>query len=172
MENSFKKLLFKTAICCMACDGHIDPREEEEVKKMGKNITYFSDLDLSAELAFLLNDLLNRGKKVINDYFIELKEAKLNTIQELLILEVALRIIHADDKIDENEVKFLRLLRGQLNVYNEIIADRFGRDNLLFDKAYSENAENPINEFVDNIDLPKFNEFADLKASLGTNIKN
>ena len=171
MENNFKQLLFKTAICCMACDGHIDPKEEEELKRMGENVTYFSDLDLSSELTLFLNDLLNRGKKVIDDYFHELKGTKLNTVQELLILEVALRIIHADEKIEENELKFLRLLRGQLKVYDEIIIDRFGRDNLLFEKADSENAGNPIDEFVNDIELPKFNEFVDFKTYLGENDK-
>lgn len=83
----------------MACDGHIDKQEVEEIKKMNKNTTYFGDIDLSEELDILLRNLAKHGKKVVNDLF-----------QELLLLEVALRIIHADEKNDENEIKFLKLL--------------------------------------------------------------
>ena len=166
MENTFKRLLFKTAFCCMACDGHIDQKEVDEIKKMDTNTTYFGDVDLSIELDILLNDLVKSGKKVVNDLFQELKEFKLNPVQELLILEVALRIIHADEKTDENEVKFLKLLRGRLDVYDEIIVDRFGRDNLLFDKKYSDDVETSVNEYVNNIELPKFKEFGSFCSGL------
>ena len=171
MENTFKRLLFKTAFCCMACDGHIDQNEVDEIKKMDTNTTYFGDVDLSGELEILLNELVKNGKKVVNDLFEELKKVKLNPVQELLILEVALRIIHADEKTDENEIKFLNLLRGRLDVYDEIIIDRFGRDNLLFDKKYSDDVEISVNEYVKNIELPKFKEFADLTSSLDLNSK-
>jgi len=37
----FKKLLFKVAFCTMACDGHIDKREIEEMKIMDKKTSFF-----------------------------------------------------------------------------------------------------------------------------------
>ena len=49
-----------------------------------------------------------------------------STVQELLIVEVALRIINADNKVDENEIKFLNFLRSKLDVANETLIDRFG----------------------------------------------
>jgi len=137
MDIVFKKLLFKSAFCCMACDGHIDQKEIEEIKKMDTNTTYFGDIDLSSELEELISDLSKNGKKVVNDLFEELRKIELNPVQELLILEVVLRIIYADENIDENEVKFLKFLRGKLEVYDQFIVDRFGKNNLLFDKKYS-----------------------------------
>jgi hypothetical protein len=152
----------------MACDGHIDEHEIEEMKKMNTNTTYFGDVDLSGELDLLLNDLVKHGKKIVNDLFNELRDAQLNPVQELLLLEVALRIIHADEKINENEVKFLKFLRGKLAVFDEIIIDRFGKNVLLFDKAYKNDVKVTEIEYVDNLELPKFSDF----SGLITNIKN
>ena len=146
----------------MACDGHIDEKEVEEIKKMNKNTTYFGDVDLSVELELLLKNLDKHGKKVVNDLFQEIRDTTLNPVQELLLLEVALRIIHADEKIDENEMKFLKLLRGKLEVFDEIIIDRFGKNNLLFDKLYKSDIKLSEIKYVDEMELPKFTEMAGL----------
>jgi hypothetical protein len=166
MDTKFKKILLKTAFCCMACDGHIDEQEIEEIKKMDKNTTYFGDVDLSEEIDLLLNNVVTQGKKIVNDLFQELRDTKLNPVQELLLLEVALRIIHADEKIDENEIKFLKLLRGRLEVFDEIIMDRFGKNSLLFDKTYKDDAKVNIIEFIDDLELPNFNELPDIQQIL------
>jgi uncharacterized tellurite resistance protein B-like protein len=107
----FKKLLFKTAFCCMACDGRIDSSEIDEMKKMDENSFYFGDVDLSSELENLINELKTKKRGLLDELFQELRETKLNPIQELLLLEVTMRIMHADEKIDENEIRFLKLLR-------------------------------------------------------------
>jgi uncharacterized tellurite resistance protein B-like protein len=171
MDKIFKKILFKTAFCCMACDGHIDEKEIEEMKKMDKNTTYFGDVNLSGELDLLIDNLNKHGKKVVNDLFNELKETRLNPVQELLLLEVALRIIHSDERIDENELKFLRLLRGKLGVFDEIIVERFGKNNLLFDKSYNNDVKISETEFVDRLELPNYNELIDMKVLIKKNGK-
>jgi len=149
----------------MACDGHIDQQEIDEMKKMDKNTTYFGDVDLSKELDLLLKDLNKYGKKVVNDLFQELRETKLNPVQELLILEVALRIIHADANIDENEIKFVKLLRGRLELYDEMIIERFGKDNLLFDKEYGNNIIVKETDFLNNLDFSDLEELKDLRLN-------
>ena len=55
-KNEFKKLLFKVAFCSMACDGHIDEREIDEMKMMDKNTSFFHDIDLSEELSELVSE--------------------------------------------------------------------------------------------------------------------
>jgi len=160
MDTKFKRILFKTAFCCMACDGRIDEHEIEEMKKMNTNTTYFGDVDLSGELDTLLNDLVKHGKKVVNDLFDELRDAQLNPVQELLLLEVALRIIHADENINENELKFLKFLRGKLDVFDEIIVERFGKDNLLFDRSYKNDIKMSEIEYVDQINFPQYSDLS------------
>lgn len=166
-KNEFKKILFKVAFCTMACDGHIDDREVEELKIMDKKTSFFEAIDLSDELEQLIKDLKNKGKKVVEELFVCLRETKLNPIQELLVLEVALRIINADDKHDENEIKFIHLLRSKLEIHDETINDRFGELDILYTNEYSRNivAGKSEIEFAENIKLPEMSELiqVDLK---------
>ena len=159
-KNKFKKILFKVAFCTMACDGHIDDREIEELQIMDKKTSFFEAIDLSEELKQLIKDLDKKGTKVIEELFVCLRETKLNPIQELLVLEVALRIINADGKHDENEVKFIHLLRSKLKLHDETINDRFGELDILYTNEYSKNivAGKTEIEFAESIKLPEMSE--------------
>lgn len=159
----FKQILFKTAFCCMACDGHIDDREIKELKVMDKNTTYFEDVDLSKELEHLISQFGSKGKKTVEELFQQLRDTDLNTVQELLLLEVALRIINADERIDDNEVKFIHFIRSKLKVHDETILDRFGKVEFLFDRDYKNEITvgNLKQNLMDSIVLP---EMADLKS--------
>lgn len=165
----FKKLLFKVAFCTMACDGHIDEREIEEMKAMDKDTSYFGGVDLSEELSKLVGAFSIKGAKVIEELFVTLRENKLNPIQELLILEVAIRIINSDSKHDDNELRFLHLLRGRLDLHNETIRDRFGEISLL-----NFNEEDGVGvfkssetEFTRNMPLPEFADLSSVLLDLG-----
>ncbi len=154
-KDEFKRVLFKVAFCSMACDGHIDDSEIKELHFIDKNTTYFSTIDLSDELDQLIHDFNNKGIKVIEELFNYLRNTKLNTIQELLVLEVALRIINADGIHDENEIRFLHLLRSKLELHDEVIQDRFGKLDILHTNEYSKNiiADNIEMEFMNNINV-------------------
>ena len=169
MKTDFNKLLFRTAFCCMTCDGHIDETEIEEIHKMDKNTSYFGEIDVSKELKAMINDLRSIGNRVIENLFSDLRKTKLNMVQELLILEVTLRIIHADEKVDENELRFLKLLRGRLELHDETIIERFGKDVLLFDKDYRSEIEISEKEYLSGIKLPNLKELDNIDIS---NLKN
>jgi hypothetical protein len=156
-KDNFKKTLFKVAFCAMACDGVIQNEEIEELKIMDKNTSYFANIDLSDELKQLVENFKHKGTKVIEELFVYLRETKLNPIQELLVLEVALRIINADNKHDENEVKFIHLLRSKLELHDETINDRFGDLDILYTNEYSKNIVSGKTEieFADNFKLPE-----------------
>lgn len=153
----FKKLLFKVAFCTMTCDGHIDKREINEMKIMDTNTSFFDAIDLSNELSQLIDEFHEKGTKVIEGLFETLRNNKLNPIQELLVLEVALRIIYADEKHDENELKFIHLLRARLDLHDETISDRFGEVNILHTNEYSRNivAGKSEIEYSESIKLPE-----------------
>ena len=110
-----------------------------EMKMMDKNTSFFHDIDLSEELSELISELGKKGTQVINDLFKTLKDSLLNTIQELIVLEVALRIINADDRHDENEIKFIHFLRAQLKLHDEEIVDRFGELDILHTSSHIKN---------------------------------
>ena len=166
----FQRLLFRTAFCVMACDGECHPDEENEIRLMNKSASYFQGIDLSDELEKLLTEVKARGKHIVDDLFDDLAKLDISTVQELLLLEVSFRIVVADKKVDENEKKFIRLLRSNLKVHDEIIRDRFGVVEYLFDKDYSQDivksethddlfASIAIPEFKDlvTVDFSKFN---------------
>lgn len=167
-KNKFKKILFKVAFCTMACDGHIDDREIEELQIMNKKTSFFEAIDLSEELKQLIKDLAKKGTKVIEELFVCLRETKLNPIQELLVLEVALRIINADGKHDENEVKFIHLLRSKLELHDETINDRFGELDILYTNEYSRNivAGKTEIEFAESIKLPEMSELIQVDLNI------
>ncbi|MBI9073350.1 MAG: TerB family tellurite resistance protein [Melioribacteraceae bacterium] len=164
-KDEFKKLLFKVAFCTMACDGHIDDREVEEMKIMDKSTSYFESIDLSEELEILLADLGSKGIKVIDELFTTLRETKLNIIQELLVLEVALRIIYADEKYDDNEIHFLKFLRSKLELHDETIVDRFGVIDILKTSDYIQNykIEDSDEKIIARIKLPDLEELKEIK---------
>lgn len=167
--QQFKQILFKTAFCCMACDGHIDDREIQELKIMDKKTSYFEDVDLSKELENLISQFNKKGKKTIEELFQQLRDTDLNTVQELLLLEVALRIINADERIDENEIKFIHFLRSKLVVHDEIILDRFGKVEFLFDKDYKKEIGVGVKrkELIDSITLPEIEDMKAIDLSVG-----
>lgn len=161
-KTEFKKLLFKVAFCTMACDGHIHKKEIEELKIIDKKTSFFEAIDLSDELSQLIDDFKSKGTKVIEELFFTLRETKLNPIQELIVLEVALRIINADERHDENEIKFIHLLRSKLELHDQTINDRFGEVEILHTNEYSRNiiiGKSDL-EFAEHVKLP---EFTDLK---------
>ena len=167
-KNEFKKLLFKVAFCTIVCDGHIDEAEIDEMEKMDKNTSFFHDIDLSEELSELKSELGKKGTQVVNDLFKTLKESILNPIQELIILEVALRIINADQKHDENELKFIHHLRAQLKLHDEEIVGRFGEIDILHTSSHLKNVVKGQNniDITKNLRLPKINEIKEIKFNL------
>jgi len=159
----FRKLLFKVAFCTMACDGHIDKREIEEIQVMDNNTSFFSDVDLSGELSDLVSELGTKGAGLFEELFSTLRNSTLRPMQELLVLEVALRIINSDNKIDENEKKFLYLVRACLEIHNESIIDRFGDLSILglSNKSKDAVSDSSYKIFAESIILPEMDQFND-----------
>lgn len=164
----FKRLLFKVAFCTMACDGHIDSREVDEMRAMDKNTSFFDGVDLSEALSDLVEELGRKGVQVIEELFRSLRGNMLNPIQELLILEVAVRIINSDEKHDDNEIRFLHLLRAKLDLPDEIIFDRFGDVPLLQTSGFANTivAGDSEARFTEDIKLSFAADFKDAVAGI------
>jgi uncharacterized tellurite resistance protein B-like protein len=159
--KDFKKILFKTAFCVMACDGSIDDMEIQEMKKIDSNTTYFSDIDLTEELNNLINGLHDKNFKIVKSLFDSLRENTLTLTQELLILEVTMRIINADNIIDANEVRFLNIIRSKLNLGDKIIRERFGKIPYLKNHNYDE-VELNQSEFINQIEITDTKKLGDI----------
>lgn len=120
-QISFNKLLLKTAFSCMACDGDIDPREVELIKKLHTEKKLFGDIDLFSEIEKHRISLNENNGHFIRSYFNELNSSKLSKEDELKLIEVAIDTIKSDDKIEYSEVKFFKVIRSKLKIENDQI---------------------------------------------------
>lgn len=138
-RTDFQHLLFQTAFCVVASDGHIDDREVEELRSLEGSAVYFEGIDLQDDLDQFVQALEqsqedNRGP--VPELLDKIEASDLTVVQELLLIEVALRILHADEKIHAKEVRLVRQMRNRLSVNDEILLERFGPSNALFDSEY------------------------------------
>ena len=123
--EAFQNLLLKSAISVMACDGSIDESEIVEIKNMADNEIYFMGYDIEEPFETILNYIKQNGKKAINQYLNELDQLNLNEKQELLLIEVLIRTIESDNKIEDSEIKFLQMVKSKLGVSEETIIIQF-----------------------------------------------
>ena len=145
----FKELLMNISICAIACDGDIDEREIEALKNIEKNTPYFSGIDLS-KLESSLKNCLADLDKFQKDIFNKLESAKLNIVQELMILEISMRIISADQIELEIEKEYINNLRKYLQIDDFLINERFGDIEYLRPMSNEFNSEVNLPNAVEN----------------------
>jgi len=138
-NNTFKNLLLETAVSAIACDGSVDEKEIEALRNIEKNSPYFSSDDLSKDLGKYLKNCEKNLKKFQSSLFKKIKKAKLNILQELSLMEISLRIISADEKEEEDEINFVKLLRSNLSISDLILYQRFGKIEYLGILNFEEN---------------------------------
>lgn len=178
-QRDLQKLLLKAAICTIACDGEIHDKELAEMNEMVSQAVYFKDFNGHELLCEMLEAVKASGKIFFHEFLENIKFSELSIVQELLVLEVILRIVYADERFDPNEEMFLRLVRSHLNVQDEIIVQRFGavpclnvREKVDFSSADLNSDLVKISNFFDNVilasgftvDAPKSNsDIEDIK---------
>lgn len=138
MENKseFNSLLFNIACSAMACDSDIDEREEKEIIDISNSTTYFEGINISENLGKFKEKFNENPEKTIANNIRKLKTIELDFVKELLVLEIVLRIIYADTKIDPHEIEFVKKVRGMLTISDNIIKERFGEINFLFNQEF------------------------------------
>ncbi|MCL9980938.1 MAG: TerB family tellurite resistance protein [Bacteroidia bacterium] len=120
-QESFNQLLLKTAFSCMACDGEIDNKEIEMIRKMHSEKQIFGDINLNEELTTMVVSINNEGHGFLKMYFQDLTNADLSEAEELKIIETAIDTIKADDKIEYSEIKFFKVIKSKLKISNDLI---------------------------------------------------
>lgn len=135
MKNQdFKNFLFKSAIMAMACDGDISEAEIAEIKNIVANEIYFMGYDFEEPLKRNIDNIKSNGKNAINQYLQEIFTNDLSGSQEILLIEVLLRIIEADNNVQQAEIKFLQMVKSKLKTNEEILIAKFPKQiNYLID---------------------------------------
>ncbi|OGU18622.1 MAG: hypothetical protein A2X85_17440 [Geobacteraceae bacterium GWF2_54_21] len=159
-QRDLQKLLLKTAVCTIACDGEIHEKEIAEMNAMVSQAVYFKDFNGIESLSEMLDAVKKSGKDFFHEFLEGLKSSELSIVQELLLLEVILRIVYADERFDTNEEMFLRLVRTHLHVHDEIITQRFGAvpclnasQKMEFSSVGIDSEIVKISSFFDNVKL-------------------
>ena len=126
MKNTdFKSFLFKSAIMAMACDGDIADEKLNEIKQIVANEIYFMGYDFEEPLKSNIEYIKLNGKNAINQYLQEIATNELNENQEILLVEVLLKMIQADAKVEESELKFLQMAKSKLKTDEQTLIVKF-----------------------------------------------
>lgn len=136
LEN--RKILFQTACAAIVADGKIDDSEITELRYIDESTPYFDDLDLSSDIDAFLERYNNVGEKVLDEAIGVINKATLSPVTQLLLLEIVLRIIYADEKIEEGEIEFIRKIRQSLPISDDIVIQRFGKLEILFGSSFDQ----------------------------------
>jgi uncharacterized tellurite resistance protein B-like protein len=82
-------------------------------------------------------------KAAINQYLNEIEKNNLNENQEILLVEVLLRVIEADNDVQTSELKFLQMVKAKLKVDEQTLIVKFPNkiDHLLDFHNYGLNKE-------------------------------
>ena len=155
---TFDRLLLKTAFCCMACDGHIDKKEIELIKSLFDQSSFSTELNFESDINDLVTKINNEGKEFIKRYLTLLNNADLTEKEEETIIEFAIKTIHADDKVEYAEVKFLKVIQSHLSISKEKIISLFPDiEYYLEDDIIKDNyLEKLVNQYFDTVELPIF----------------
>jgi uncharacterized tellurite resistance protein B-like protein len=151
MKNSeFKDFLFKSAVIAMACDGNIASEEINEIKNIVANEIYFMGYEFEEPLRRNIETIRINGKDVVNQFIQEITNNDLTEHQELLLIEVLLKMIQADTKVEDNELKFLHLAKSKLKTDEQTLIIKFPNH---IDYLLDFNNYGLLEEFANDINL-------------------
>ena len=155
MDNSFNKILFLTSFCCMAIDGEIASEEYSLLKEMSKQ-KIFGNIDIITDYNRCIEVLKQDGRNFINSYFQSIDNIQFEEDEKLRIIDVAVKTIYADNKIEYAEVKFFKSLCQHLSVDKDIIV----KNNPDVDEYWLEEdilSQEDNDKFMDLIDFSNIN---------------
>jgi uncharacterized tellurite resistance protein B-like protein len=168
--TAFKNIMFQTGFLCMTCDGDIDDREVADLLSICEKLPLFDNFDFQTEVNILIRKLNEQGKIFQKSYFDLLKKCSLTEDEELSLIDIAIRIIKADEIIKYPEIKFFKNIRHRLKVSNDKIAEQFPDfEQYLEEDIATESLLDIItSQYFDIADLPQFGDISIDTSLLGT----
>ncbi len=159
VHHDFNKILLKTAFSFMTCDGHIDTNEVKLIMKMAEKDRRFGEIDINKELDTLIEGINAWGIGFLKEYIKILRNAKFAHDQELELVDMAVKTLYADGRVDYNEIKFFRIFRSLLDVSDTQIMEKcpdlpgefFETD--IFPHSYLKLL---FEDYFEKIELPQF----------------
>lgn len=148
------ELYLKTAFCCMACDGDIASEELELIKIFASNSDLFLNLDIESKLNEYVADINLRGMSFLSAYLKDISNADLTESQELNLVEIAIRMIEADNKVEYSEISFFKKIRSYLRISDNAILGKLpNKEDYLLPDIIQRNYEFVLDSAFTTIDL-------------------
>jgi len=119
------ELYLKTLFCCMACDGEIANAEIEMVKHLSSEYDIFSNIEIESYLNKWITAINENGTAFLRSYLNELSNADLSLSEQLFIVDLAIKTIEADERIEYSEIKFFKKIRNRLSITDEEILRKY-----------------------------------------------
>lgn len=116
-----KELYLKTLFSCIACDGDIAKEEVELLQNLVSEDKLFHEVDVKTLLDKWISDINEDGTTFLNSYLEDLANSKLSEQEQLTIVDLAIKAIEADNRIEYSEVKFFKKIRSRLSISDEAI---------------------------------------------------
>lgn len=160
--KALNEFLLKTAFCCMASDGEIAQKEINTIQQLCEKEDSLKHFDFAAEIKSFVTEINTKGKLFIEEYLNELTNTTFTEEEQLSLLQIAFRIIYADEKVEYSEVKFFKNIRSRLSVADETIKQRFedipDLDIFLAQDLINKfSLERITEEYFNSVSLPQFN---------------
>ncbi len=119
------ELYLKTLFCCMACDGEIAKAEVEMVKHLSSEYDIFSNIEIESYLNKWITAINENGTVFLKNYLNELSNVNLSLSEQLFIVDLAIKTIEADERIEYSEIKFFKKIRNRLSITDEEILRKY-----------------------------------------------
>lgn len=116
-----QELYLQTIFCCMACDGNIAPEEIAMVRNMTSENTLFKGVDVESKLNTYIQEINLKGSIFLKKYLDGLTTISLSDTEQLTIIDLAIKTIECDQRIEYSEVKFFKKIRSRLTLSDEEI---------------------------------------------------
>jgi uncharacterized tellurite resistance protein B-like protein len=100
-------------------------KKSTKSKTIVANEIYFMGYEFEEPLQKNIEAIKINGKNAVNQFLQEITNNDLNEHQELLLIEVLLKIIQADTKVEENELRFLHLAKSKLKTDEQTLIIKF-----------------------------------------------
>lgn len=154
-----QELYLKTIFCCMACDGDIAKEEISLVKEVTSLQDDFRNMDVETMINEYVTLINADGTMFLKKYLKELEQQKLSYEEQIRIVDLAMKTILADNRVEYSEVKFFKKIRSRLSLTDEQILAVYPdmEDFLLPDINV---AEDPVwnNVLFDNINFAEYEQ--------------
>ena len=120
-----QELYLKTMFCCMACDGDIAQEEINMVKDIAMQTPELEGMDIEKTLNAYVSAINQNGALFLRRYLNELSEEELTSEDELQVIDMSVRMIESDKRIEYSEVKFFKKIRSRLSISDEQILMKY-----------------------------------------------